>query len=135
MDAKTAMEKCPAKVWVGTSEFAIEFVPPDNEHLRPSEEDPNGNDGIALFDPNRILIANTLPLSKLADIVHHELTHALNWEEDIEDGEDEEVITQKHGRAWSQFFIINPRYGRWWLSLCVAIRKERHGATKRKGKQ
>lgn len=134
MNAKLAIERCPRKVWIGTAEYTIEFVPPTHEDLRPDTDGSSGNDGSCDVDKGHIVIAETLPLSKLAEIAWHEIEHALNWEEDIEDGVDEETLTRKHGRAWSQFFINNPRFGRWWLSLCVAIRKERQSSTRKEKK-
>lgn len=112
------LTRCPAKVWIGTMEFPIHFVEPTHEQL-----DGGDNEGCCLFDPPAIYISETLSLTKAMEIIWHEITHGLNYSVDIVDGVEEEDIARRHGVAWSQFWINNPRFARWWLAMSVAVRK------------
>jgi hypothetical protein len=112
----------PKKVEVGSYEFALHVVPASDTKL-------DGADGICYFaeeDGGRaIFVAAGLGLRKMLDVVLHELTHAINWCHDIDDGADEEAIATKHGTAWSQLFLDNPKFQRWLVSILNRIRKER----------
>jgi hypothetical protein len=131
MDMKALIERFPKKVWVGTFEFPVHFVEGTHEKLDKGELN-----GCALFDQpeTAIYFCESLPAVKLLEIVWHEFTHAVNYVSDIEDGVEEETICEKHGKAWSQFWIQNPRFARWWLAACIAVRKEQSGITERKKK-
>jgi hypothetical protein len=132
----TAFAKLPKKVWVGTQEFYLRVEPRTHPVLAPHEKDQPNSDGMTVFDesphenvkdwkPWSIYLSDDLSLPMGLETLWHELTHAINWAYDIEDGAEEEYIADKHGKAWSQFWIANPRFARWWNSQCVAIRKER----------
>lgn len=112
----------PAKVWVGTYEFAIEFLPPDDPALmlrgRPC-------DGITDTELQSIAIGAHLDDRKTLEIVWHEITHAISWVFEIEDGAREESIARKHGIAWSQFHLDNPHFVRWYTYLVNRITQER----------
>lgn len=118
-------EKFPKKLWIGTFEVPVHFVPADHEAL----EEATLN-GCAVFDPStEVYFCASLPLTKLLEIVHHELTHIVNYVADIEDGTSEEDICEAHGKVWSAFWINNPRYARWWMAACVAVRKEQQSGS------
>lgn len=134
MDTQAFIEKFPRKLWIGTLEFAVQFVPAGHAELK--DKDADGEevdlDGCTTFDPPAFWFCEALSLTKLLEIVRHELTHGVNHVGDIEDGADEETICRKHGEIWSQFSINNPRFERWWLSACIAVRKAQAGVPERK---
>jgi hypothetical protein len=109
----------PRKVWVGSHEFAVRTV---------AAEDPvlDGEDGDMTTDGTTgvISIAANLDGRRRLEIVLHELTHALNWSYEIEDGIDEEDIATKHGRAWTVFWLENPRFESWLVYALAKIRRE-----------
>lgn len=113
----------PKKLWVGSYEFPLRQIEPDDVVL-------GGDDG--LMEPaetNRgIYIANNLDRRKTLEIILHEITHAINFVNDIDDGEDEETVATKHGIAWSMFLLDNPRFQRWLTYTLNKIRKERADA-------
>lgn len=135
----TVYDKLPKKVWVGTQEFTLRVEARSNPVLKAHEEGEPNSDGLTVFDesphasvkdwkPWSIYLADDMSPPLFLETVWHELTHAINWAYDIEDGVEEEFIADKHGKAWSQFWIANPRFARWWQAQCIAIRKEReHG--------
>lgn len=114
--------ECPDRVWIGTAEYVIHVVPADHPKLDGGE-----TDGITEFAPTEIHIAESLALPAFMETIWHELTHALNDVVGIEDGAEEEAIADRHGKAWSQFWINNPRFQRWWARACVAARRDRSG--------
>ncbi len=113
----------PKCVWVGTYEFPMGFV----DAADPRLDEANGMCETGEGE-TRIWIAARMGLRKTLEIVIHEITHAINWVYDIDDGVDEEDIATKHGAAWSQFFLDNPKYQRWLAYTVNRIRKERKDA-------
>lgn len=113
----------PRKVWVGTYEFALRFVAPDDPILVVRGRI---SDGVTDLESQTIDIAWHLDDRKTIEVVWHELTHAINWVNDIKDGvRSEETIARKHGIAWSQFHLDNPKFFRWYSHLVRRIGKER----------
>ncbi len=130
MDMKALIERFPKKVWIGTFEFPVHFVEASHEILEKGDLN-----GCAVFDPDTaVYFCDALSPVKLLEIVWHELTHGVNYVGDIEDGIEEEVICERHGKLWSQFWINNPAFARWWLAACIAVRKEQSGTKERKKK-
>lgn len=111
---------CPDKVWIGTVEYRIHPVSPNHAKL-----DGGDSDGITEFSPPVIHVSNGLSLTAFMETLWHELTHAVDFVSDIEDGVLEEDIADRHAKVWSQFWINNPRFQRWWTKACVAVRKDR----------
>lgn len=109
----------PRKVWVGSHEFAVRLVSQDDLVLAGEDGDmtTDGTTGV-------ISIAADLDARRRLEIVLHELTHALNWSYEIEDGVSEEDIATKHGRAWAVFWLDNPRFESWLAYTLSRIRKE-----------
>lgn len=132
---RALIEKCTKALWCGSTEVALHFVAEDHEKLKPTEEDPDGLNGLTETEPPRIYICDSLSNMKTLEILAHELTHVHNSEHDIEDGVDEEDICLGHGKSWASFWVNNPRFGRWWFSVCVAVRKERQTGSIRKDKK
>jgi hypothetical protein len=114
------ISECPDKVWIGTVEYAIHIVPRDDPKLDGGE-----TDGITEFDPTQITISGSLSLTGFMETMWHELTHAINDTVGIEDGSLEEDIADRHGKAWSQFWINNPTFQRWWTKACTSVRGDR----------
>lgn len=123
--------KLPVKIWVGSYEFPIEVVTPDDPILEKA-------DGIAQFEESKrgIYISAALDDRKFFEIVWHEIEHAINWDREIDDkiealvddgkGDDiEEELTKTHGIAWTQFFLDNPKFQRWFTYTLNKLRKER----------
>lgn len=110
----------PNKIWVGSYEFPLRVVPAGDPML-------DNADGCTEFDENcrGIKIASNLATRHRLEIVIHEITHAINWSVDLEDGATEEDVATKHGRAWSQFLLDNPRYVAWLTFTLNKIRRER----------
>jgi hypothetical protein len=121
------ISECPERVWIGTVEYAIHVVPKDHPKLDHGE-----THGITEFDPTEIHISGDLSLTPFMETIWHELTHAIDDIAGIEDGAIEEDIADRHGKAWSQFWINNPRFQRWWTKACVQVRKDRAGKKAKK---
>jgi hypothetical protein len=116
----------PAKLWIGTYEWPVKVVPKTHPVMVATENDPQ-SDGITLFeDEDRcIYIASHLDTRKRFEVVWHEITHAINWVNDIDDDTDEETVADRHGVAWTQFLLDNPAYERWQAYMLKRIRRER----------
>lgn len=124
----------PSKLWIGTYEFPLRLVPPDDPHLQLGKVDDEEREGMTLTGDAvggfGIWIANNLALRQRLNIVWHEVTHAINWVHDIDDADgaehlavDEETLATKHGVAWPQFLLDNPRYVSWVTYTLDRIRK------------
>ena len=116
----------PKKVEVGTYEFPIQIIHAGDPRLG---EDA---DGITFFgSPDElqvsrcILIAGRLGPKKTLEVVLHEVTHAINYVSNIDNGADEEEIAERHGAAWAQFWLDNPRLLRWLNYVVERIKQER----------
>lgn len=114
------LAQCPRKVWIGTTEFVINLVPRDHAKLDNGE-----SDGCTDANPPVIHVCSDLGTTLFMETVWHELTHAVDFVGGIEDSQTEEDIADRHGKIWSQFWINNPRFQRWWTKVCNAVRKER----------
>lgn len=112
----------PTKVWVGTCEYTFDFALPDDPRLIVRGKI---SDGVTDVEEQSILIAAHLDDRKLMEIAWHEVTHAVDWVYDIEDGAREETIARRHGIAWSQFWFDNPRFVRWYSYLANKIKRAR----------
>ena len=112
----------PTKLWVGTYEFALQFVPPDDPVLLLRGR---RCDGLTDTELQVIYVSCALEDRKTMEIAWHEVTHAIDWVNDIDDGAREETIARKHGVAWSQFHLDNPRFVRWYSYLANKIKRER----------
>lgn len=111
----------PTKVWVAPYEFPLHFVPPDAPELE-------GADGMTdtSEEGRGIWINAALDDRKTLEIVWHEVTHAINWVHDVTNRmRSEEVLARKHGIAWSQFWLDNPKFIRWYDSVVKRIHRER----------
>lgn len=120
----------PRKVEIGSYEYTMQIVPPDDPIL-------DDEDGMTTSEDTRkiISISSSLGLRRRLEIVFHELTHAINWTHDIYDeapGDEEDMVSMpeedlaaKYGLVWSQFLLDNPRFQRWLTYTLNRIRKER----------
>ena len=115
----------PRKLWIGTYEFKLNFTESEHPGLC-------GEDGQMEADGRNCIIwlAEDMGPRRLLEIVLHEITHAINWVHDIDDDDGktvikEEALAQKHGMAWSQFWLDNPRFERWFVFALARIRRER----------
>lgn len=124
--------KLPSKVWVGAYEFPLALVASDDKAL-------DGADGMTVTDEvgRGIWINEILDPRKMLEIVWHELTHAINWNQEIDNRSErkgstlncsEEVLATKHGFAWTQFFLDNPKMHRWINATVRQLQKERDRA-------
>jgi hypothetical protein len=120
---KMQLPRIPKKIWVVTWEFEVSLVSANHPMLE-------GNDGMTYFDEeNRgIYLSELLPPRTLLEVFWHEAEHAINWSEDIEDGIDEETLCEKHGKAWTDFLLNNPRFESWLTRMNKFIRHERKNA-------
>jgi hypothetical protein len=124
----------PAKLWIFVYEFPLHFVLPDSPELIVNGFPSNGvcdTDEESLS----IYIAASLDDRKMLEVVWHEVTHAINWAYELEKKlkharlsteKREEIVAQVHGEGFSQFFLDNPKFVRWYTHVVNRIRKERH---------
>lgn len=113
--------RCPKKLWIGTFTCDLHLVPNDDEKVDKGE-----SDGLTEF-PTAIYLCYDRPLTIMLESAIHEITHFIDFAVGIEDGAIEEDIADKHGKAWTCFWIDNPKFQRWWNSACIAVREERTG--------
>jgi hypothetical protein len=120
----TKVVRLPSTLWVGNYEFPMMMVPVKDKILE------GDADGCTMFEhgDRGIYIAEHLCKRRTLDVVLHEITHAINWVHDIQDKEPEEGIASKHGIAWSQLYLDNPRFEEWLTYTVRAIRAEREDA-------
>lgn len=114
----------PEKIWVGTFEFPLYFVLPDDRALVVRGKVSDGVTGVN-EDDRGIWISGGLDDRKTLEIVWHEVTHAIDWVYEIDGRTSEENVAARHGVAWSQFMLDNPRFVRWYTGLVSKVRRER----------
>jgi len=120
--ARKRAPSLPSKLYVGTYEFPLKVVPATAPEL-------DDADGMCNTDEAArcIYISALLDTRKRLEIVYHEITHALNFVHDIDEDKvpiEEELISTKHGVAWSQFYLDNPRFVLWLVHTLARIRRE-----------
>ena len=113
----------PRRLWVGTYEYLLTLVEPRHAVLDGANGMTHNEEG-----GTAIFIAAHLGPRKTLEIVLHEVTHAINWTNDIDDGVEEETVATVHGAAWSALFLDNPKFQRWLTYTLNLIRKERKDA-------
>lgn len=123
----------PSKVWIGSHEVKIHRVPDLDPKLDPlpdpEDTDPARLRGMSeLSDPPIIYINEALNPTQMLEVVMHELCHVINWAAKIDDGAEEEAVAEAHGTGWTQLFLHNPRFHRWFDAQVVQIRKDQKNA-------
>lgn len=123
----------PEKLWIAQYEFPLHFVLPDDEALVVNGFPSNGVTDID-EDNLAIHVSASLDARKTMEVVWHEITHAINWAYRLEErlgrarltaAKREEIVAQVHGEAWSQFYLDNPKFVRWYSYLAKTIAAER----------
>jgi hypothetical protein len=125
----------PSKLWIGGYEFELRTVAVGDEVNATLDKADQlilkAEDGVMLSGPVHyaIWLSASLNMRRRLEIVLHEITHALNWLHDIKDVRkyvhvDEETLAERHGRAWAQFWLDNPRFERWMTYTLARIRSE-----------
>ena len=119
----TIMPPIPNKLWIGEYEFDLVAVPPNHSALEK-------NDGMTYFHEGKraIYICDSIELRRFFNVVWHEVTHAVNWDQGIEDGTKEEAISEAHGKIWTQVLLDNPKFHSWINKVIKQIRNERKNA-------
>lgn len=124
---KKPIPPLPRRVWVGSYEFSMRLVDPTDKMLLDCKG--VASSGMSTFDHDGegygIWVSEMMALRTRLEIVMHEITHAINFAYDVKNRSAEETIAEKHGHAWSQFWLDNPRFERWFVYTLAAIRKER----------
>ena len=115
--------KLPHRIWIGCYEFDMEIVSADDVIL-------DGNDGMTVFDvgKRKIFIAGNLESRRLLSVVWHEVTHAINWQRGITDSSSEEMVATKHGEAWTQALLDNPKLLTWFKKCLKQVVSEKENA-------
>lgn len=109
------LEGLPSVVKVGAHRLRFSLV---TERSRPEIA---GCNGLILFDTSEILLNRSFfeqALPQLAaNVVQHEVTHAINWVYGVRDGSKEEVFCEQHTNGLIAFLHDNPEYARWLLRV------------------
>lgn len=121
------MPTLPRKVWVHSHEMRLVMVGPKNRVLVKQKADAYTD-----TEARRIWICKGLGSKRTLELVFHELTHVINFANDVEPTIDkglktselEEYITIAHGRTWAQVFVDNPKFAMWVIHMSDQIRKE-----------
>jgi hypothetical protein len=82
-------------------------------------EENNSDEGQFSATDEEIRLAPLRSKVRIAEVMLHEITHALFWSGNIEPEDGEERIVLRLGIGWAQVYRDNP----WlldWLRLCVA---------------
>jgi hypothetical protein len=114
-------------------EFGMRVVPPD--HVLLENEAGDFRRGMSHLDPDKwlgVAVSSGLPPRERLVIVLHELTHCIDWVYEIDEDErviDEESIAEKHGKAWTQLYLDNPRIVKWLVYTVDKIRKDQKAHT------
>lgn len=117
--APTWEARVPQRIWIGSYDFAVKFVPHTDPML-------DGNDAMTSFHGNIIYIGTGMTPSRLLNRLLHELTHGINMvvglttDTEIE----EEEIADLHGDAWASIWINNPVLTQFVSDITTHIRKE-----------
>lgn len=135
MPKATRAPALPGKLWIGTFEVPLKVVPPHADELK----DENGveSNGMSVVHDEDLLgiwIASNLPPRKRLEIVIHEVIHIINFAYGIEDDDAgrpicEEDVAEKHGKAWTQLYLDNPRFVKWLTYVVDKIRKDQKAHT------
>jgi hypothetical protein len=111
----------------------MRVVAPD--HVLLENEAGDFRRGMSHLDPDKLLgiaVSSGLRMRERLVIVLHELTHCIYWVYDIDEDSaviDEESIAEKHGKAWTQLYLDNPRIVKWLVYTVDKIRKDQKAHT------
>lgn len=109
----------PTRIFIGTFVVHVSHVEDNDPRLEDAR-------GISLLDGGKteILINKTLVGPQLLEVVWHEVTHVINWINDLDDGMEEEKLTTVHGCAWPLLLVANPKFQRWLTWMVNSLRKD-----------
>lgn len=120
----------PRRVFLVGYDYELIVVPHDHPALVYDEIDGDEEpvNGITHFKEGEIYLAQGQSLHRFVTTVWHEITHAINENNTIEDGDDEENVATRHGEAWPTFFQMNPKFMAWFNKTIAALNEERNAA-------
>lgn len=107
----------PRRIAIGAYTYRIQIVPRDHAKLEAA-------DGISLLNEFRILFAEDIPFQRAAEVVHHEMSHCINWVYGVQDETDEEQFTTQNSKGWTDVRLRNPRLDNWMTKTLRRMRKE-----------
>jgi hypothetical protein len=126
------IQKLPKRVFVDQYEFRLKLVEKNAPELaEKTGDDATGDpmqdaegEGLTDFQRKTIFLCRDLNLHLFVEVVIHEITHAINWSRDIEDGSSEETFTTRFSPGLVRFLLDNPRMHQWLNRAIREIRKQ-----------
>lgn len=132
MDAahRVTLPPPPSRVWFGAHEYRVVPVEEGDRRLDGAEY------GITYFDEEEehgerftIYFVFERPAREVFDTVWHELTHALNYSQGVRCKsrsvrKNDEHVATRHGYAWTQAFLDNPKLVAWIDLAATFIKSE-----------
>lgn len=97
----------PKRLRIGHRFYAVKYVDAIEA------DDGSACNGLCVFDRSEILILQSLTPDVMAEIVLHEVLHAVHWEAGLTDDSDEEAFTNLTAKALCRFYQDNPTATRW----------------------
>lgn len=105
----------PKRVRIGHRFYRVKFLPEiESENVL--------CDGLCVWQPAEILIANYLDPQALAETFLHECLHAMHQESGVVDESTEEQCTTLDAKSLCRLWQDNPAAMRWWIQLVTASR-------------
>jgi hypothetical protein len=111
----------PRRILIGPYAFRISIV---------DEGDPvlDGNDGMSVIGKFRIYLPRTLAFQRCAEVVHHEISHCVNWVYGVGDDSSEEHFVTQNSKGVVETRLRNPRLDNWMNKTLRRMRKESNHA-------
>lgn len=113
----------PRRIKVGSYSYVVRVVLGSHPELENGAAD--GAWGITDLNAHRIYLNKDMALDRAANVVWHEITHAINAEYGITDGAREERVTELGSNGWMQVNLDNPRLEQWLHRAWQSLRKAR----------
>lgn len=111
----------PRRIAIGAYTFRVKLVPAGHEKLKDEDSD---SDGMTVFDEQCIYLCSSLALHRALNVVQHEVSHAINWVNDVSDESTEEEFVTRNTNGLVEVQMRNPRYVRWVNSAIRRFKKE-----------
>ncbi len=112
MPARSPAKQPPKRLRIGHRFYSVRYV----EASALTSEDGTACNGLCVFDKSEILIWEGLTPDVMAEIVLHEVLHAMHWEAGLTDDSDEEAFTSLTAKSMCRFYQDNPTATRWLLN-------------------
>lgn len=114
----------PRRIGIGAYTFRVQIVPADHPKLCQTGNGERDCDGFTDTEEMRIYLWDGMSVSRVLNVMQHEVSHAINWVNNVFDGSEEETFVENNTNGLVEVQVRNPRYLTWVVRMVRLFKKE-----------